>query len=61
MAGKYDSFGLYHDRDDPRLIVPKSNPSMGWTLNVAHRYAPAAVIGVALLIALLTATLVATR
>ncbi|MCA9772422.1 MAG: hypothetical protein KC466_08435 [Myxococcales bacterium] len=23
--------------EDPRLVVPKCNPSMGWTLNFAHR------------------------
>ena len=29
---------LYFNRKDYRLIVPKSNPSMGWTLNFASPY-----------------------
>lgn len=28
--------GLYHSRRDPRLLVPKRRPWMGWTLNTAH-------------------------
>ena len=38
MQNKY-SWGLYNDPHDPRLIVPKMNPMMGWTLNIAHREA----------------------
>ena len=37
MTG-YDSFGFYHDPDDPRLFVPKREPWMGWTINLSHRY-----------------------
>jgi uncharacterized membrane protein len=30
---------FYFNRKDYRLLVPKSNPSMGWTLNFASPYA----------------------
>jgi uncharacterized membrane protein len=30
---------FYFNRKDYRLIVPKSNPTMGWTLNFASPYA----------------------
>jgi uncharacterized membrane protein len=40
MNGRYDFFGLYHGPDDPRLIVPKRIPIMGWTINVSHPKAP---------------------
>lgn len=36
MQNKY-SWGFYNDPHDPRLIVPKMNPMMGWTVNIAHR------------------------
>ena len=26
----------YNCKDDPRVIVPKRNPTMGWTMNWAH-------------------------
>jgi uncharacterized membrane protein len=29
---------FYFNRKDYRLIVPKNNPSMGWTLNFASPY-----------------------
>jgi uncharacterized membrane protein len=38
MDEHYDWTGLYHDPDDPRLFVPKRNPSLGWTVNVEHPY-----------------------
>ena len=38
MDERYDWAGLYHDPDDPRLFVPKRNPSFGWTINVEHPY-----------------------
>ena len=38
MSGRYDWSGLYHDANDPRLFVPKRNPSFGWTINVEHSY-----------------------
>ena len=33
----YDLIGLYHDADDPRIIVPKRVKALGWTINVGHR------------------------
>ncbi len=27
---------VYHCPEDPRVIVPKRQPGMGWTLNFAH-------------------------
>lgn len=38
MDDRYDWAGLYHDPDDPRLFVPKRNPSFGWTINLEHPY-----------------------
>ena len=38
MKDKYDAFGFYHDRADPRLFVPKRRRWMGWTINADHRY-----------------------
>ena len=38
MDERYDWAGLYHDADDPRLFVPKRNPSFGWTINLEHPY-----------------------
>lgn len=29
---------FYINRKDPRLLVPKYNPMMGWTLNFANPY-----------------------
>jgi len=29
---------FYFNRKDPRLMVPKLYPSMGWTFNFASRY-----------------------
>lgn len=44
IKGWYDGFGLYHGPDDPRLIVPKRIPIMGWTINVSHPKAPLLVL-----------------
>ncbi len=30
---------IYFNRKDPRLMVPKFNPVMGWTFNFASPYA----------------------
>jgi uncharacterized membrane protein len=30
---------VYYNPKDYRILVPKQNPSMGWTLNFASRYA----------------------
>jgi uncharacterized membrane protein len=40
MDERYDWAGLYHDPDDPRLFVPKRNPSFEWTINLDHPYGP---------------------
>ena len=40
MTPGYDTLGFYHDPDDARLIVPKRNPAMGWTINLSHPYGP---------------------
>lgn len=55
MLGKYNSWGFYNDASDPRFIVPKINPAMGWTLNIAHRRARVALI---LMVAILAAGMV---
>lgn len=50
MSGKYDALGLYHDPADPRLIIPKANPMMGWTINAAHPLGRAALVVVAVVV-----------
>jgi uncharacterized membrane protein len=37
---------LYFNRKDPRLSVPKLEPSLGWTLNFAHPVTYIVVIGI---------------
>lgn len=44
MNGWYDGFGFYHGPNDPRLIVPKRIPMMGWTINVSHPKAPLLIL-----------------
>lgn len=29
---------FYYNRKDPRVIVPKYNPMMGWTINFANPF-----------------------
>jgi len=41
---------FYFNRKDPRLIVPKIQPSMGWTLNFANPYTYITLIGIILII-----------
>jgi uncharacterized membrane protein len=41
---------FYFNRKDPRIFVPKLNPSMGWTLNFASPYAYFTLIGIVLVI-----------
>jgi len=41
---------FYFNRKDPRLMVPKLYPSMGWTLNFASVYAYLLIIAVVLII-----------
>ena len=44
----WTTFG-YRCKDDPRVIVPKRNVSMGWTVNWAHPWAAVAMIALSLL------------
>lgn len=30
-------YGMYYNKNDSRLLVPKSNPAFGWTINFAKR------------------------
>jgi uncharacterized membrane protein len=46
---------FYFNRKDARLIVPKSNPSMGWTLNFAS---PFTYLALALILAIVILTLI---
>ena len=41
---------IYTNRKDPRLIVPKYNPMLGWTFNFASPYAYAIIIALLLII-----------
>lgn len=40
---------LYFNKKDPRLMVPKRHPSMGWTLNFASPYAYLSLISIILI------------
>ena len=41
---------IYLNKKDPRLMVPKLYPSMGWTLNFASPYAYLLIISIILII-----------
>ena len=41
---------LYFNRKDPRLMVPKLNPSLGWTLNFASSAAYIAIIALVVVV-----------
>ncbi len=43
---------FYVNSKDPRIIVPKINPSMGWTLNFGHK---TTIIGIVLIILIIVA------
>ena len=43
---------FYVNSKDPRIIVPKRNPSMGWTLNFGHKIT---IIGFVIIILILIA------
>jgi uncharacterized membrane protein len=30
------AIGFYFSKKDSRILVPKRNPALGWTLNLAH-------------------------
>ncbi len=49
----YDLIGLYHDADDPRVIVPKRMKALGWTINVGNRKGRILLIAIILLIVIL--------
>jgi len=36
---------FYFNRKDPRLMVPKLHPSLGWTLNFSSPYAYLTILG----------------
>jgi uncharacterized membrane protein len=40
---------FYVNRKDPRVIVPKLNPQMGWTLNFGNVWA---IVGLVLILAI---------
>lgn len=41
---------FYVNPKDPRIIVPKMNPSLGWTLNFGNVYAYLGIIAIILII-----------
>ena len=41
---------FYFNRKDPRLIVPKINPSLGWTFNFSSPYAYLTIAGIILIV-----------
>lgn len=41
---------FYVNGKDPRMIVPKINPSLGWTLNFGHKIT---IIGIIIIILIL--------
>ncbi len=60
MRNKY-SWGFYNDPHDPRLIVPKMNPMMGWTVNVAHRQVRVALVAIGVVLVLSVAASIFVR
>jgi uncharacterized membrane protein len=42
---------FYCNRKDYRIIVPKYNPMMGWTLNFASPYSLMGIVAIVLIIA----------
>jgi Predicted membrane protein len=43
---------FYKNRRDYRIIVPKKNPAMGWTLNFANPYSYILLIAIILIVLL---------
>lgn len=41
---------FYSNRNDPRLIVPKLSPSLGWTFNFGNIYSYITFLGILLLV-----------
>ena len=50
MKKGYDLLGLYHDADDPRIVVPKRMKALGWTVNVGHSKGQLVLAGVGMII-----------
>jgi uncharacterized membrane protein len=50
MKKGYDLLGLYHDADDPRIVVPKRMKALGWTVNVGHPKGQLVLAGVGMII-----------
>jgi uncharacterized membrane protein len=42
----------YFNRKDPRILVPKLNPAMGWSFNMANPYSYLILIAIILMISL---------
>lgn len=43
---------IYINRKDPRLLVPKSNPKLGMTLNFGNKLTYLAIAGIILIISI---------
>ena len=41
---------IYFNRRDPRLLVPKLHPSLGWTFNFASPYAYITTVAIILIV-----------
>jgi len=41
---------FYFNHRDPRILVPKFNPAMGWTLNFASPYSYLFLIAIVLIV-----------
>ena len=39
------NWGLYFNKTDQRLFIPKQNPWLGWTINFGHPYGPPVFVG----------------
>ena len=58
MTTRYNAAGFLNDPADARLIVPKRNPAMGWTLNLARPAAPFVLMALGAVIGVSVATAV---
>ncbi|HBF87704.1 MAG TPA: hypothetical protein DDX39_03595 [Bacteroidales bacterium] len=41
---------FYYNPKDPRIIVPKLNPMLGWTVNFSSPYAYITIIGIIVIV-----------
>jgi len=46
--------GFYFNKKDPRVMVPKINPMMGWTINFGNSKAYLVIVGLVAIIAIIT-------